>query len=157
MKILLENLNLVLVGLGLIVFGLSIYLGFLVVKLKAQAKEHAKMQAQLDEEIKKQDVYYKESLMTIAKATLQGQCELSECCIRIKKILEFYPEIEKDPGLITIQLMYEEIKVFPTHGERLKLSKQDVFNQDKKRFKIEAKYQDDMHKALELLVSKQLA
>ena len=47
--------------------------------------------------------------------------------------------------------MYEEIKKFPTHEARNKQSKQETFNQDKERCRIEDKYRDRMLKSLELL------
>ena len=47
--------------------------------------------------------------------------------------------------------MYEEIKSFPTHERRLEQSKQQIFQQDSLRFKIEDRYREDMIKSLDLL------
>jgi hypothetical protein len=65
---------------------------------------------------------------------------LSEACIRIKKLLEYYPHVENLEEFSVIQKMYNEIKDFATHDVRKELSKQEVFNQDKLRVKIEKEY-----------------
>lgn len=154
LNLLKENSNLIFTILGLIVFVLSTFLGITVVKLRDQKRKQADYNTRLAEEVKKQDFYFKDSIITICKATVQGQCEFSEACIRIKKLLEYYPEIASEEQFKVIQNMYEEIKGFSTHGERLNLSKQEIFNQDKARFSIEAKYKQDMHKSLEILQKK---
>jgi hypothetical protein len=139
--------------LGLIVFTLGIYLGILFGKLGKQKREKAILQAKLDKKIIEQDTYFKESIIFICKATIQGQCELSEACIRIKKLLEYYPDVQSLVEFIVIQDMYNEIKDFATHDSRKELSKQEVFNQDKSRVKIEKAYHDKFMTVLPSLQS----
>ena len=137
--------------LGLVAFFLSILLGITLRSLRAQKKKQDDYKVKLEAEIKKQDHYFKDSIIIICKATIQGQCEFSEACIRVKKLLEYYPDIESKKDYIVIQQMYEEIKHFPTHAERLSLSKKEIFKQDKLRFTLEKKYEQDFRKSLEIL------
>jgi hypothetical protein len=154
MTFLQTNSSFIFVGLGTIVFILSIFLGMTLVNLKAQKKKQQQNQIKFDAEIKKQDEYFKDSIVIICKATIQEQCEISEACIRIKKLLEYYPEIESIQDFVVIQSLYEEIKQFPTHADRLKLSKQEMFKQDQNRFGIEKKYESDFRSALIILQKK---
>ena len=138
--------------LGLIVFGLAGYLGFLFVKLKAQKADQDELQKKFDEKIKEQDYYFKDSMITLARATLTGQCELSECCIRVRKLMEYYPEMEANQDFGPIITMYEQIKIFPTHQERLDQTKQEIFDQDKRRYEIENDFRESVHRSLEKLI-----
>ncbi len=138
--------------LGAVVFALAIYLGFLFTKLKQQKNDQDDLQKKFDEKLKEQDYYFKDSLVTLARATLSGQCDLSECCIRVRKILEYYPELEANKDFGPIITMYEQIKIFPTHQERLDQSKQEIFEQDKKRFEIENDFRESVHNSLEKLI-----
>ncbi|MFT6630672.1 MAG: cbb3-type cytochrome oxidase subunit 3 [Bacteriovoracaceae bacterium] len=139
------------VALGLIAFFLSIFLGITLTSLREQKKKQNDYKEKFEAELKKQDYYFKDSIITICKATIQGQCEFSEACIRIKKLLEYYPDIESKKEYKVIQEMYDEIKHFSTHAERLSLPKKEIFNQDKLRFSLEAKYEQDFRKSLEIL------
>lgn len=129
------------IPLGLIVLGLSIYLGMLWHRLRWQSHQQ-------QEKLKQRTEHIRDSIYTIALATSQKQCELSECCIRIKHLLDFHP---RDERFELIYQMYDEIKDFPTHEERRQQSKQETFQQDSQRFAIEEKYQGGMDKVLELL------
>lgn len=152
MKNIIEYQIPIFIFLGLIVFILAGYLGFLFVKLRAQKSEQDEMQKKLDEKIKEQDYYFKDSMVTLARATLTGQCDLSECCIRVRKLMEYYPEMEANKDFGPIITMYEQIKIFPTHQERLDQTKQEIFNQDKQRYQIENDFRESVHKSLEKLI-----
>lgn len=128
---------------AIVVFALAIYLGVIFGQLKKQGEEKRRLQEKLDEKIAEQDTYFKESIVFICKATIQGQCEISEACIRIKKLLEYYPDIESIEDFNVIQQLYTGIKDFATHSDRKELSKQEVFNQDKKRMKIEKDFETE--------------
>ena len=120
-----------LIGLGTIVFLLSIYLGMLMMKLRKQNLDKREYFKRLETDLSDKDKFYKDSIITICMATVQGQCDLSEACIRIKKLLEFYPEISSESQFEVIQLMYSEIQGFDTHAARTKLTKRERFGQDK--------------------------
>lgn len=154
MKFIEENYIIIFLVLGFLAFALSIYLGFVLKKLKVK-----KEQDQLKSEIRQRDFdkrqkFLKESIITISRATVQNQCELSEACLRIKKLLENYPEIASEEQFSAIQEMYLEIEEFPFLEERAKLTKQEKFKQDNKRYAIEEKYNKRVRKALELLLRK---
>lgn len=138
------------ISLGLVTFGLAVYLGMLVKSLYAQKEQMNEHEHKLQETAE----YYKESILIISKSTIQGQCEVSEACIRIKKLLEFFPEIEHLEQFSVIQKMYNELKSFAYLQERKELTRQEVFKQDNARFQVEEKYQDKFVKSLRSLVEK---
>ncbi|MAX66342.1 MAG: DUF2489 domain-containing protein [Bacteriovoracaceae bacterium] len=142
---------LIFIVLGAIVFGLSLYLGIIFSKLKGQKELAKELEFKLAQSQKEQDFYYADSILMLCKATLQGQCDYSEACIRIKKLLEYFPEIEANEDFYVFQQMYQEIAGFATHQERLNLPKQEIFRQDQLRFKVEQKYEDKFMKSLKQL------
>ncbi len=144
MNFLIENANIIFIVLSVLVLGLSIYLGILLSQVK-------KKNDKIREEKEKKDLFIKDSLKIIALATIQGQCDLSECCNRIKNLIDYFPELANKAEFQVFQQMYEEIKSFPTHERRLEQSKQQIFQQDSLRFKIEDRYREDMIKSLDLL------
>ena len=148
---LVENANKAYFFFSLIIFALSIYLGVLVSKIRRNSQQIESRANEIDKQIEERAVYYKESIIIICKATIQKQCELSEACIRIKKILEYFPSIEKNNDYKVFQEMYNEIKDFPTHAARNELSKKEIFGQDQRRLKIEQKYQEKMLVGLKVL------
>lgn len=141
---LVEHANYIYTFFALIIFGLSIYLGIIVSKVRFQSQKIKQKAQELDRQIQEKAKFYQESIIIICKATIQEQCELSEACIRVKKILEYFPNIGEKEQYQSVHQMYDEIKDFATHGERKKLSKQEIYNQDKQRFQIEQKYQEKM-------------
>jgi hypothetical protein len=149
-----QNQILFITILGAITFALSIYLGFLIKKLREQDREHKTLLEEHREKLQEKAEYYKDSIIMISRATIQGQCETSEACVRIKKLLENFPEVEKETQFEIIQKMYEELSGFAYLDERKKLSKQDVFKQDSARFKVEEKYQDKFIQSLKVLVQR---
>jgi len=140
------NLNLIIVFsiLGLIVLALSIYLGILFSQLQKQKKmiEDTRKKAQA----KVKD--YKESIVMISKATLQGQCDLAEACIRIYNLLTFIDCANDYP--ITKEY-YSEIDQLSILKQRRELTAQDAFKEDKIRFKAEEKYKELFFGELKLL------
>ncbi len=138
--------------LGLVTLSLGIYLGLLFAKLKAQKKSQKDSEHRLGELMEERHHNLRESIITISRAAVQNQCELSEACIRVKKLLENHPEIQDKPEFEIIQRMFGELEEFSYLEDRKALSKQEKFNQDKKRFMIEDKFRDPMLKALGKLI-----
>ncbi len=137
--------------LGLIVFILAMYLGVLYSKLNQQKVKNKEQQELLDKKIEEQDIYFKDSIVSISRATLNGQCELSEACLRIVNLLKYYPNISNLPEYEVLHEMFSEIKEFAVLEERKKLPKQEIYNQDKKRIIVEKKYEEKALKSLESL------
>lgn len=146
-----NNMTIIYGGLGLIVLLLSIYLGYLLQELRKQKKKVEEAEKFLSQKNQERHEFRVSSLETIALATLQEQCEISEACIRIKKLLEYYPDVADQKSLVIIQEMYNEIKSFDTLEARNALSKQEKFKQDTQRFKIEEQYRESFLEALKEL------
>jgi|SRR5690554_3852124 len=118
---------------GLIILGLSIYAGILFARLRKQNQEIAVGQA-------KRLNYLHESIATIALAMQQGQCELSEGCIRLVVLLDNLPNAEKAgfaQRFPKLHEMYERIKHMPTHDARKQLPKKELHKMDKERQQLE--------------------
>ncbi len=133
--------------LSALVFILSIGVGYFYIKLKQETKkkiaEHDKMEAQREAREKERQAFVRDSLITIARAFVQKQCEASEACIRLRMLIDRIDFVENEDFPIIFS-MYEEIKHFDTHQNRKDLSKQDRFSQDKQRFAIEDKHMDNL-------------
>ncbi|MAZ49603.1 MAG: hypothetical protein CME65_13665 [Halobacteriovoraceae bacterium] len=151
MKFINEYAWVIFIGLGTVVLFLGIYLGYLWRQLDLQKKETEKRKAESFQNKKEKDKYVVDSLDIIALATIQNQCDASECCIRVKNLIDYFPELSAKTELQVFHQMYEEIKDFPTHEKRKEQSKQKTFEQDKRRFRIEDKYRDRLLKSLETL------
>lgn len=151
-KFTLTHITFIFIFLTLVVFGLGIYLGMLLTKLKQQKKQAEQLKKVYEFNIKERELFLKDSILTISKATVQDQCELSEACIRLKKLLENYPEVEKKDEFAIIQKMYRDLNGFAYLEERDKLTSKEKFAQDKQRYKIEKDYKEEMYKSLNLLI-----
>ncbi|MCO4321316.1 DUF2489 domain-containing protein [Aliidiomarina quisquiliarum] len=117
----------------LIILGLSVYAGILFSRLYKQNQQVAAGQA-------KRLNYLHESIATISLAMQQGQCELSEGCIRLVVLLDNLPNAEKAgfaQRFPKIHEMYERIKHMPTHDARKQLSKKELHKLDREREQLE--------------------
>jgi hypothetical protein len=142
----------ILILLALIVLGLGIYLGVLLGKIKQQKIKENQMQDKLLSLASEREVFLKDSIITISRAAVQNQCELSEACIRVYELLKNYPELGAHEEYSVIRHMYEALSDFPYLAERQKLSKQERFVQDTKRFQVEEKFRSEVVKSLDLLI-----
>lgn len=138
--------------LSFLIFILSIGVGYFYIKLKEETRkriaEHDKMEAKE----KERQAFVRDSLITIARAFIQKQCEASEACIRIRMLIDRVDFVENEDYPIIFS-MYEEIKHFDTHQSRKDLSKQDRFTQDKERFAIEDKHMNNLVIECEKLIT----
>lgn len=138
--------------LGLVTLFLGVYLGVLISRLKAQKRKQENSEQKVQEILVERDTHLRESIITISRAAVQNQCELSEACIRVKKLLENYPDIALQSEFEIISRMFNELREFDYLEARKAISKQERFNQDKKRFMVEDKFRDPMLKALTKLI-----
>ncbi len=119
----------------LLALGASIIavLAFIAGRLLAQLKQQRQAQQQL---IDKRNSHVVESVVTIAMAMEQGQCELSEGALRIAVLLDHHSSaasgnyVERFPA---IHDMYERIKHMPTHSARKQRSKAEIRAMDRER------------------------
>ncbi|WP_241971819.1 DUF2489 domain-containing protein [Aliidiomarina taiwanensis] len=125
---------------ALIILGLSIYAGILFSRLHKQNKEIAAGEAKRLE-------YIHESIATIALAMQQGQCELSEGCIRLAVLLDNVPNAEQQgfaKRFPAIHSMFEKIKHMPTHDARKTYPKKEIRKMDREREKLEVEMEADI-------------
>lgn len=77
-------------------------------------------------------------LRFIANAMLQGQCEITEGCMRIKVLMDrLDDQLQYQDEFKTIQKHFAQTAHMPTHKAYQALSKQEQFKLDKQRFTLE--------------------
>lgn len=128
-----------LAGSGVVIIGaLAYYAGRLLAQLKQQNRVR-------DEALNKRNANLHESIVTIAKAMEQGQCPLSEGCLRLVVLLDLRIE-SLEAGYAkrypNIHDMYERIKHMPTHEARKQHPKQDIRKMDVEREGYEQQLED---------------
>ncbi|MCT4642968.1 MAG: DUF2489 domain-containing protein [Bacteriovoracaceae bacterium] len=119
----------------LVVFGLSIYLGVLYSKLKAQKAKDKELQKQLQEKI--DDIRH--SIEMISQATSQGQCEPAESCLRLYNLLSRLELLDNYP---VIKEFHQKIKDLSILKQRQELSAKAAFAEDKIRIAAEEEFKD---------------
>lgn len=133
--------------LGATVLGLSIYLGVLLRKLREQKKFLEQTQEAARESWRRREGDIRGSLQTLALVIIQDQCEPTEGCIRVKKLVDEIDYLKDRQELAVFHEMYEEVKEFAILDDYKSLSKQEKFRQDNKRFSVEEKYNARLKKA----------
>lgn len=127
----------------------NISLGYFIWKHFKKAKLQKKL---IDKQLNDRIFHIEDSIYEISRATLQEQVEISECVLRLKKLMDLV-EIPTSiyERMEPVRKMYVEISGFAILDDRKSLSKQERFEQDKKRFKIEGEYHQDILKCCEEL------
>ena len=133
--------------LALVVLALSVYLGFLYSKLRSRKQAFEEAQKRADENNRERRLFIEESLRTLALVLIQEQCDPTEACIRIKKLIDEIEALDNKEELKVFHEMYEEVKHLAIKQEYKDLSKQAAFEQDNQRFAIEEKYSARLKKA----------
>ncbi|MCH2057224.1 MAG: DUF2489 domain-containing protein [Thalassotalea sp.] len=128
----------VLTGVALlIILGLGFYAGKMLFLLKQQkARQEATRQSRVEN--------ITESLVLIAKAMEQQQCDLSEGVIRIVNLLNALPIVDQPDYKAKyphIYALFTEVSGFAILEERQKLSKAERRKQDIAREQIESEYE----------------
>lgn len=96
----------------------------------------------------------KSSVRTLCLCLAQKQVDLSEGCWRVKLHLDhLYPDAKDREEFLVFYRMFDEISHFDTHEKRNDLSNQERFNQDKQRFEIEGRYQEEIEAAAKKLLA----
>lgn len=121
----------------IIILALGVYAGRLLFMLKQQNADQAAARAGRTAKIK-------ESVILIAKAMEQQQCELSEGAIRICNLLNALP-LASPPDFRQkfphIHALFIAVSGFAVLEERKKLSKQEKRKQDAAREQIESEHE----------------
>ncbi|MBO1256798.1 DUF2489 domain-containing protein [Alteromonas sp. 5E99-2] len=132
----------------LIVAGLAFYAGRLLLLL---SKQNQQRQQALDDRIDN----LLESIVTISKAMLQQQCELSEGAIRICNLLQALPlnpspdYSSKFPAIFTL---FSAISGFATLEARRALDKRSRMLEDRQRQEIESQHETLVLNELESII-----
>lgn len=137
--------------LSLVAFSLAFYLGTLVVKLNHNKKQINDLN---DNHLSKRKDSIYESLAIIAKVMIQGQCDLTEGCIRAQNLIAIQPELRDDPKLQIFKSMFSRVKHFATFADYNNLPLKDRVCQDTDRKNIEEEYSDEIIKACHHLIRK---
>ncbi|MCC5885175.1 MAG: DUF2489 domain-containing protein [Gammaproteobacteria bacterium] len=137
-----DSLLLPLAGTAVII-GLLGYLAWLLWQLRAQQRRQAAATEQLAISNQEQHEHRRKSMEMIALATIDGDCELSEACIRVKHLLDYYPGLAADPVYRVIGEMYAEIRQFATHEARAALTLKARAAEDRARYQIEQRFGND--------------
>lgn len=80
------------------------------------------------------------SLEMITLATLAGDCELSEGCLRVRALLRDYPGLRTAPEFAPIEALHEEIRDLAVGEARRRLSAAELARQDERRRAIEGRH-----------------
>lgn len=123
--------------LGLAVFGLSIYLGIILVRLKNQKLQKEKLTQDFQDELENRKSQLYESLHTLALVMEQGQVGIAEGCIRIKKLIDLEDDLRFHEDLSDFHKAYLDFADLAFLEDYKKLSNQEKFKQDLKRQKFE--------------------
>jgi hypothetical protein len=145
--------EMLLAALGaLVLLALTIYLVHLLLRLRAKhaasrrmEQEHSDRNQQLhDERIK--------SIELLCIAALAGDLDLSEACIRMHKLLSYYPGLQTEWTGQTLASVYEEIQHFATHEARLALTGAERRRQDRERQAIEMRHREALLRSFQALL-----
>ncbi len=84
-------------------------------------------------------------LRFIANSMLQGQCEITEGCMRLKVLMDhFDKDLSQKTEFQTLQFYYQQTLNMPHHEAYKALNRKEQFNQDKKRLALEEKYREQI-------------
>ena len=144
----------------LTIFCLSmlILVGWLYMRQKKARNVNEARILGLQEMLQKQYQHRVESIGVIASAMKDKQCEYTEGCIRLKKLVE-----QVEPDLLTrdqfsvIALVFSATEHMPINEQWQQLDKKAKSKFTQQRFTLEAKHKDAIHKAVVALQSHQFA
>ncbi|MCE2571045.1 DUF2489 domain-containing protein [Motilimonas eburnea] len=143
----------VLAGVGLVVIlGLSVYAGTLLRRVKDQ-------QLALQKVINKRNATLMDSINLIAKAMVQGQCNLSEGAIRLTVLLNelrLSQPINFDAEYPNLHALYQVVKDMPTHEVRKERTKKEIRQLDAEREKHEQRLEASIIEEMKQLQDWQL-
>ncbi|MCE0493562.1 DUF2489 domain-containing protein [Vibrio salinus] len=146
---------------GIIIIGLASYAASLFVRLKKQTKlqeEVRKKQVELEREaLHKRNANIFESVETLCKVGIQGQCDLSEITIRVYRILEYVQgdaRIDVEKSYPALTELYHTVKDMARGDARKALAKKERMKQNMQRMKAEGRLGDLIKEELKLLQQK---
>ncbi|MGF1725875.1 DUF2489 domain-containing protein [Photobacterium nomapromontoriensis] len=149
----------------IIIVVLASYASYLLAKLYRQHQRHqaflARAQQQQVEGIRQRNANIMDSVMIIAEAGKQDQCDMSEVTIRLYKLMEVLQGAQQVDFCHQYPAMYElyqVVKDMPRGEQRQSLEKKERMKLDLERMKAEARLLDAIKAELaQILVNKATA
>ena len=128
---------------------LAFYAGKLLSQVKQQNINNAKAEKEVTAALQVHDGKALDSVVIIARAMLEGQCDLSEGCWRICVLLESL-RLSSDLAqrFPPVYELYHLIKHMPILEERKKLPKKERMALDLERMKAESRLSDSILKSV---------
>ncbi len=136
---------------GLVVLALVLYAAWLFYRLHQQRERQQDVARQHQNENQRMHEERMRSVELLCIATLDGDCNLSEACIRLHHLLAYYPGLQREAPVTLIASMYAEVADFATHDARQALPADELARQDEVRADVEARYRGDMFSQLRVL------
>lgn len=124
---------------------LSAVAGYYLLKLRKAKQLQAQQMQQNQDAWQKHRNELASDLHFIANSMLQGQCEITEGCLRIVVLMDrLDDELQHKPEFKTIQAHFAQTINMPTHAAYKALSKKEQFKQDKLRFSLEEQHKEQV-------------
>ncbi|UXI01203.1 DUF2489 domain-containing protein [Photobacterium sp. TY1-4] len=136
------------------------YAGYLLFKLYQQNQRHkaflARAQRLEAEGIKQRNANIMESVLIIAQAGKQDECDVSEVTIRLYKLMEVLQgdhQVDFADQYPAMHELYQVVKEMPRGEARKTLEKRERMQLDMTRMKAEARLMDDIKRELDLVLA----
>ncbi|NQY37140.1 MAG: DUF2489 domain-containing protein [Alteromonadaceae bacterium] len=136
----------------IIIVSLALYAGKLLMLLKQQTQAQQQTEQAHKLALKVHDKKVLDSIVIIARAMKEEQCDVSEGCWRLSVLLDSLKTSQQlDQEFPAIFGLYGKIKHLSILGERKELVKKQRMQQDLERMKLEAEYSSQIRKDIDLL------
>lgn len=136
----------------IIILSLALYAGKLLMLLKQQTQAQQQTEQAHKLALKVHDKKVLDSIVIIARAMKEEQCDVSEGCWRLSVLLDSLKTSQQlDQEFPAIFGLYGKIKHLSILGERKELVKKQRMQQDLERMKLEAEYSSQIRKDIDLL------
>ena len=130
---------------ALILLALSAVAAYYWIKLKNVQKEQAAQIAKNQQAWLDRQEELASDIRFIANSMLQGQCEITEGCMRLKVLMDHLDkDLANKTEFQTLQFYYQQTLNMPHHEAYKGLSRKEQFHQDKKRYSLEDKYREQI-------------
>jgi len=145
---------------GSIVAVLAMYAGYLLFKLYQQNARHKafleRTNLQQAEKIQERNSNIMESVLIIAEAGKQDQCDMSEVAIRLYKLMEVLQgdrQVDFASQYPAMNELYHVVKDMPRGDARKTLQKKERMELDLRRMKAEARLLADIKCELDVVLT----
>ncbi|MFY0639612.1 MAG: DUF2489 domain-containing protein [Bermanella sp.] len=129
----------------IILLALSAIAAYYMIKLRNVRQLQAQQIQQNKDAWQKHRNELAADLRFIGNSMLQGQCEITEGCLRLKVLMDrLDDELQNKPEFKTIQSFFAQAITMPTHDAYKALTRKEQFKQDKQRFALEEQHKDQI-------------